>query len=117
VTRWAAATLAAVALGGLALVSLARALGWSGSRLSLLVSVVSQWLAAWVLWGLAGHLAIQFDLIARYEPALFAAIAVPAAAWQYRAAVETGRERGRVVFVGAQLLWVVVLAVRNGVVP
>jgi hypothetical protein len=106
--------LAGVVLGGIVLVSVARAFGWSGSRLSLLVSVVSQWLAAWLLWGFAGHLALRSGLIVEYEPAIFAALGLPAAIWQYRTAIATGPDRARAIFVGAQLLWLVVVGLQNG---
>jgi hypothetical protein len=115
VTRWIVGTLAALVLSGIGLVSLARALGWSGSRLSVLVSVLAQWLAAWLVWGVAGHLAVTAGLLDRYEPALFAAIGLFAGLWQYRAAVGAARERARVVFVGAQLLWLVIVLAQNGV--
>jgi hypothetical protein len=114
VTRWTVALLAVVALGGILAVGVARALGFSGSRASLLVSVVSQWLAAWVLWGLAGHLAVRSGLLAVYEPAFFVALGVPAAIWHYRAIRGFGGERGRAIFVGAQLLWLVIVLALNG---
>jgi hypothetical protein len=40
---------------------------------------------------------------------------VAAGAWQYRTQVRQGRERGLTVFVGAQILWLVVVMARNGV--
>jgi hypothetical protein len=95
VTRWTVPLVALVLIVGFFGAGLTRALGWSGSRASSLVSVVSQWLAAWALWSLAG--------------------ALVAGIWHYRTVVRSGRERGRVIFVGVQLVWLAVLLVRNGV--
>jgi len=95
-------------------VTVARALGWSGTRLSILGSVVALWLTAYVLWGFAGGLAAHHGLIARYDGALFAALAVAGGAWQYRTHVRRGRDRGLTVFVAAQLFWLVVVMARNG---
>jgi len=114
VTRWTLAVGAALVLGAIVTVTVARALGWSGSRLSILGSVVTLWLAAYVLWGFAGGLAAHYGLIARYDGGLFAALAVAGAAWQYRAQVRRGRDRGLTVFVAGQLVWLVVVMARNG---
>ena len=102
-------------LGGLVTVAIARRLGKSGSRPSVLVSVVALWIAAWALWGLVGGLAAQYGLLQRYDSTLFAALALAGGAWQYRTQVRQGRERGLTVFVGAQILWLVVVMARNGV--
>ena len=85
--RWTLAVGAILVLGAIVTVSVARALGWSGSRLSILGSVIALWLAAYVLWGLAGGLAAHYGVIARYDGGFFAALAVGGAAWQYRAQV------------------------------
>lgn len=114
-TRWTLPTLALVLIVGLFGVSLARALGWSGSRASSLVSVVAQWLTAWALWSLAGGLALRVGLLDVYEPTAFTALALVGGIWHYRTVVHSGRERGRVIFVGVQLVWLVVLLVQNGV--
>jgi len=114
VTRWTLAVGGALVLGAIVTVTVARALGWSGSRLSILGSVVTLWLAAYVLWGFAGGLAAHYGLIARYDGGLFAALAVAGAAWQYRAQVRRGRDRGLTVFVAGQLVWLVVVMARNG---
>ena len=113
-TRWTLAVGAALVLGAIVTVTVARALGWSGSRLSILGSVVTLWLAAYVLWGFAGGLAAHYGLIARYDGGFFAALAVAGAAWQYRAQVRRGRDRGLTVFVAGQLAWLVVVMARNG---
>ena len=75
-TRWTLAVGAVLVLGAVVTVSIARALGWSGSRLSILGSVIALWLAAYVLWGLAGGLAAHYGVIARYDGGLFAALAI-----------------------------------------
>ena len=84
-------------------------------RPSVLVSVVASWIAAWALWGLVGGLAAHYGLLDRYDGTLFAALALAAGAWQYRTQVRQGRERALTVFVAAQILWLVVVMVRNGV--
>ena len=114
-TRWALALSVVLLLGGLLTVAVARRLGNSGSRPSAFVSVVALWIAAWALWGLVGGLAAQYGLLQRYDGTLFAALALAAGAWQYRTQVRQGRDRGLTVFVGAQILWAVLVMARNGV--
>jgi hypothetical protein len=113
-TRWTVAVGAVLVLGAVVAVTVARALGWSGSRLSMLGSVIALWLTAYVLWGFAGGLAAHYGLLARYDGGLFAALALAGAAWQYRTQVRRGRDRGLTVFVAGQLLWLVVVMARNG---
>jgi len=113
-TRWTLAVGAVLVLGAVAAVTVARALGWSGSRLSILGSVIALWLTAYVLWGLAGGLAAHYGLLTRYDGGFFAALAVAGAVWQYRTQVRRGRDRGLTVFVAGQLLWLVVVMARNG---
>jgi len=115
VTRWALILSVGLLVGGIVTVAVARRLGKSGSRPSVLVSVVASWIAAWALWGLVGGLAAQYGLLDRYDGTLFVALAVAAGAWQYRTQVRQGRERGLTVFVAAQILWLVVVMVRSGV--
>jgi hypothetical protein len=114
-TRWAFALAAVLLLGGVVTVAVARRLGKSGSRPSVFVSVLALWIAAWALWGLVGGLAAQYGLLERYDSTLFAVLAVMAGALQYHTQVRQGRERGLTVFVGAQILWLVVVMARNGV--
>ena len=114
-TRWALAVSVVLLLGGVATVAIARRLGKSGSRPSVFVSVLALWIAAWALWGLVGGLAAQYGLLQRYDGTLFAVLALTAGALQYRTQVRQGRERGLTVFVGAQILWLVVVMARNGV--
>ena len=113
-TRWTLGLGAVLVLGAIVAVSVARALGWSGSRLSILGSVIALWLTAYVLWGFAGGLAAHYGLIAHYDGGLFAALAVTGAALQYRAQTRRGRERGLTVFVAGQLVWLVIVMARNG---
>jgi hypothetical protein len=115
VTRWAFATLAAllVALG--LTVGAARFLGKSGSRASLLVSVIAHWLAAYVLWNFAGGLALHYGVLGAYPGGFFGVVALLGGVWHYRTAIRAGRERGLAVFVGAQLAWLVIVLAQNGI--
>ena len=113
-TRWTLAVGALLVLGAIASITVARMLGWSGSRLSVLGSVVALWLTAWVLWGFACGLAAHYGLLARYDGPLFALLTVAGATWQYRLQIRRGRERGLTLFVAVQLLWLVVVMARNG---
>jgi hypothetical protein len=115
VSRWAFTLTAVLIVAGAAAVWWARVFGRSGSRLSVLVSVLSGWLAAYVLWSLAGGLAARYGVLTTYNGPLFAAVAVVAGTWQYHAQVRQGRERGLTIFVAAQLVWLVVIIVQNGV--
>lgn len=101
-------------LAGIAGVAVARALGWSGSRLSAAVSVTSLWLGAWVLWSFAAGLAARYGVLAWYDGGLFGLLSLAGGAWQYRTEVRDGRQRGLIVFVSGQLLWLVILLVQNG---
>lgn len=113
-TRWTLAVGAVLVLGAVGTVTVARALGWSGTRLSILGSVVALWLTAYVLWGFAGGLAAHYGLLARYDGPFFAALAAAGAASQYRVQVRRGRDRGLTLFVAGQLLWLVIVMARNG---
>jgi hypothetical protein len=114
VTRWALTFALVLIAGCAAVVWFARRLGRSGSRASILLSITAGWIAAWALWGMAGGLAAHYGLIARYDSAVFALLALGAGIVQYNAQVRQGRERGLAIFVGAQLLWLVVVMARNG---
>jgi hypothetical protein len=114
-TRWAFILTVVLIAGGAGAVWWARARGKSGSRASVLVSVLSGWLAAYVLWSLVGGLAARYGVLTTYNGPLFAAVAVVAGAWQYHTQVRQGRERGLTIFVAAQLVWLVVVIVQNGV--
>ena len=113
-TRWFVGTLATLlVIGALAAVA-ARYFGKSGSRASILVSVVAHWLGAYVLWNFAGGLALYYGLLSSYPGWLFAAVALAGGILHYRSAVRGGRERGLTVFVGAQLAWLVIVLAQNG---
>lgn len=112
--RWAWLAAGVVVVSGLVALGAARLLGRPGSRPATLVSVVSAWLAAWVLWGFAGGLAARYGLLETYDGALFAAVAAIGGVWQYRVQLRRGRDRGLTVFVAAQLLWLAVVLLQNG---
>jgi hypothetical protein len=115
VTRWALLTLLAfVALGVLG-VAIARLFGKSGSRLSVQISVVAHWIAAYVLWSFAAGLAAKYRIIADYHAEWFVLFAVVCGWWHYRVRLSGGAERGLAIFVGAQLVWLAMILVRNGV--
>ena len=114
-TRWALVTVGAfIALGVLG-VAVARFFGKSGGRLAVQVSVVAHWLAAYVLWSFAAGLAAKYGWITDYEAWWFALFAIAAGGWHYRVRLASGPERGLMVFVGAQLVWLGVILFRNGV--
>jgi hypothetical protein len=115
VTRLALVTLGVFIVLGVVGVATARFFGKSGSRLSVLVAVVASWLGAYVLWSFATAMAARYGVVTADEPAWFALFALAAGWWHYRVRVLAGRDRALVVFVGAQLVWLLVLLYRNGV--
>jgi hypothetical protein len=114
-TRWALLTFVGILVLGAATVLVARFFGRSDSRASVLVSVIAHWLAAYVLWTFAAGLAQRYGVLAAYDSYLFVVLAVVVGYWHYRVRVARGREPGLVVFVGGQLVWLVILLVQNGV--
>lgn len=114
-TRWALLTLGAFILLGVLGVAAARFFGKSGGRLSIQVTIIAQWLAAYVLWSFAAGLATKYRLIGDYEAGWFVLFAVVAGWWHYRVRVTAGAERGLAIFVGAQLVWLAVVLYRSGV--
>jgi hypothetical protein len=115
VTKWALVTLGMFILLGVIGVAVGRFFGKSGSRLSAQISVVAHWLAAYVLWSFAAGLAHKYRLIGDYEAGWFVPFALVGGWWDYRARVTAGPERGLAIFVGAQLVWLAIILVRNGV--
>ena len=113
--RWIWLAGGVVIVGSLLALFASRLIGRQGSRPATLLSVVTGWLAAWVLWSFAGGLAARHGLLETYDGTLFAAVALAGGLWQYRTQLTQGRERGLVVFVGAQLLWLGVVLLQNGV--
>ena len=114
-TRVALVTLGVFIVLGVLGVATARFFGKSGTRLSVLVSVIASWLGAFVLWNFATALAARYGVVAADEPAWFGLFALAAGWWHYRVRVGSGRDRALMVFVGAQLVWLLVLLYRNGV--
>ena len=106
--------LAALLVAGLGALALARLLGRSGSRASIAVSVVAQWLGAYVLWNFAGGLARHYGALAVYDGTLFGLLALGMGFWQYRTRLRAGREPALAVFVGGQLAWLAIVGVQNG---
>jgi hypothetical protein len=114
VTRWGFLALAAMLVAGALVVAGARCLGKTASPASVLVSVLSHWLAAWVLWSFAGGLAVRYGWLTAYPGAFFGLLALAGGAWHYRASRRLGPDRARAVFVGAQLAWLVIVLYQNG---
>jgi hypothetical protein len=113
-TRFAAATLVVIVLIAVGTVALARMRGKSGSRASILLSVVAHWLAAYAIWTVAGALSLHFGLLRSYDATWFALLALALGAWQYRTRVRTGPEPALAVFVGGQLAWLLIIGAQNG---
>ena len=113
-TKWALVTLGAFILFGVAGIATARFFGKSGGRLSIQVSIVAHWLCAYVLWSFAAGMAAKYRLISDYEAGWYALFAIVAGWIHYRARLAGDAERGMFVFVGAQLVWLVVILFRNG---
>lgn len=114
-TRWALLTFVAILALGVVTMLVARFFGRSDSRASVLVSVIAHWLAAYVLWTFAAGLAQRYGVLAAYDSYFFVVLALVVGFWHYRVHVARGREQGLVVFVGGQLVWLVILLVQNGV--
>jgi hypothetical protein len=87
----------------------------SESRASILLSVIAHWLGAYVLWTFAAGLAHRYGLIAAYDSAAFVVLALVVGYWHYRTRLARGREPALAVFVGGQLVWLVIQLARNGV--
>src|SRR5205085_8003590 len=72
VKRWIWLSAGVVIAASLLALFGSRLLGRPGSRPATLLSVVTGWLAAWVLWSLAGGLAARHGLLDTYDGTLFA---------------------------------------------
>ena len=112
-TRWGILGLLAILAAGAVAVGVARLLGRSGSRGSVLVSVIAHWLGAWSLWNFGAGLGHHFGVLPVYDGSLFLVLALVLGVWHYRARLASP-ERGRAVFVGGQLAWLVIVLLRNG---
>ena len=115
-TRWGLTTLAVLVLLACAAAAAGRLLGRRpGSGPSILVTVVSSWLAAYVLWTFVGGLLVEVGALRVYDGGVFGVLALVAGAVHYRVHRRVGRDQGLAVFVGGQLLWLMIVLVRNGV--
>lgn len=112
--RWLLLGGATVVVGALVAAWLARTVGRSGTRAHVLGGVVAGWLGAWVLWGFAGGLAARWGWLQIYDAPLFAPLALVGGTWQYRVQTRGSRERGLLIFVGGQLVWLLWVLARNG---
>jgi len=113
VTRWGIVVFLGILATGALAVAVARFFGRPGSRASILVSVIAHWLAAWSLWNFGAGLAHHYGLLAVYDGPVFIVLALVLGVWHYRARLASP-ERGRAIFVGGQLAWLVLVLVRNG---
>jgi hypothetical protein len=113
VTRWLVSAVAAMALCGALAVAARRLLG-RRSRPSVLTPLIACWLGAYVLWTFAGGLLLRYGVLEVYDGPYYLVLALAGGFLQYRAAAGAGGEPGTAIFVGGQLLWLVVVLVRNG---
>jgi hypothetical protein len=113
-TRWALLTFVVILGLGAATVMVARFFGHTESRASVLVSVVSHWLAAYVLWTFGAGFAHRYGVLTAYDSYWFVVLAIVVGFWHYRVRLAWGREQGLAVFVGGQLAWLVILLLQNG---
>ena len=112
-TKWALVTVGAFILLGLVGVATARFFGKSGSKLSIQISVAAHWFAAYVLWSFAAGLAVKYRLISEYEAGWFVLFGLVGGWVQYRARLAGDAERGLAIFVGAQLVWLLLILYGN----
>lgn len=113
-TRASLAALALLVLAGGGAVALGRRRRGSSPRASLALSVLAQWLGAYVLWTFAGGLLLTAGVIGRYDATLFGLLALALGLWQYRVRRQAGRDAAVLVFLGGQVAWLVVVLVQNG---
>ena len=112
--RWIWLAAGVVIVGSLLALGASRVIGRRGSRPATVISVLTGWLGAWVLWSFAGGLARTYGLLVEYYSPAFAVIALLGAIFEYRAHMRAGRERGLAIFVGVQLAWLVLVLLQNG---
>jgi hypothetical protein len=112
--RWALVAVLVLVILAVASVAIARLLGRSESRASILLSVIAHWLGAYVLWTFAAGLAHRYGVLVAYDSSWFVLLALIVGFWQYRVRLARGREPGLAVFVGGQLAWLVIVLARNG---
>ncbi len=114
-TRIAAVSLVVIIVVAAATVTVARLRGKSGSRASIVLSVVAYWFAAYAIWTVAGAIGLHFGLLRSYDGTWFGMLALALGVWQYRTRVRTGPEPALAVFVGGQLVWLLIIGAQNGV--
>ena len=112
--RWVFAALGLFLAVGVIAVAVGRIFGKPGSKLSMQVAVVAHWLGAYILWTFVAGLAAKHGLLRTYDGGWFVPFALVAAWAHYRARLGGNAERGLAVFVGAQLVWLLIVLVRNG---
>jgi len=116
VTRWGLTTLAFLLLLACAAGAAGRLLGRRpDAGRSVLVTVVASWLGAYVLWTFLGGLLLAYGVLRAYDGGVFGLVALGAGALHYRVHRRVGREQGLAVFVGGQILWLIIVLVRNGI--
>jgi hypothetical protein len=115
VTRIAVGALVVILLVAVATVAVARMRGKSGSRASILLSIVAHWFAAYALWTLAGALGLHWGLLRTYDATWFGALALALGFWQYRTRLRAGPEPALAIFVGGQLAWLLIVGAQNGI--
>lgn len=113
-TRAGLAALALLVLAGVGAAALARLRGEDHPRAAHALSVLAQWLGAYVLWTFAGGLLLTAGVIGRYDATLFGVLALALGLWQYRVRRQAGRDAAALVFLGGQVAWLVVVLVQNG---
>ena len=113
--KWALLTFLTILALGVAATLVGRLFGRTESRASVLVSVIAHWLGAYVLWTFAAGLAHRYGVLAAYDSYLFVILAVVVGFWHYRTSIARGRQQGLAVFVGGQLVWLLILLVQNGI--
>ena len=114
-TRWLLGAVGILLVLAAVTVLVSRWAGRRSSRAPVLLSVIAQWLGAWVVWSFAGGLALRAGILTVWDTTPFALLALAGGVWQYRVAVRAGRDKGLAVFVGGQILWLVIVLARNGV--
>jgi hypothetical protein len=113
-SRVAVGALVVILLVAAATVAVARLRGKSGSRGSILLSVVAHWLSAYALWTLVGALSLQWGLLRTYDASWFWVLALALGFWQYRIRLRAGLEPALAIFVGGQLAWLLIVGAQNG---
>ena len=109
-------TIVGVVLGSAAATAVNHWLARVGARLSRALAVLAYWLAAYVLWTFVGGLAVHYGVLAAYDGAFFGLLALVAGFVHYRILVRVGYQPAMVIFVGGQLVWLVIVLARNGII-